>query len=299
MDDFKALMLSRGDGAVSAAWTTLRESDLMDGDVTVRVTHSTINYKDGLALTGRLPGMRLPLIPGIDFAGTVTASSHAEFAPGDAVILNGWGCGERHYGGYAEYARVKGDWLVRRPAAFTQRAGDGDRHCGLHRDAGGARARSARGDAGKGAGSGDGRGRRSGQRRRRAARQAWLSRHRVDGPATGSGLPAQPRRGRNHRSRGAQRDGPTARQGAVGGRDRRCRLPHARQCACHDELWRRRRRNGARAGHGPSRLGRALHPARGDAHRHRQRHGAEAAAHQSLGAAGDQISILASSPHSR
>jgi acrylyl-CoA reductase (NADPH) len=119
MDDFKALMLSRGDGALSAARTTLRESDLMEGDVTVRVTHSTINYKDGLALTGRLPGMRLPLIPGIDFAGTVAASSHAEFAPGDAVILNGWGCGERHYGGYAEYARVKGDWLVHRPGAFT------------------------------------------------------------------------------------------------------------------------------------------------------------------------------------
>jgi acrylyl-CoA reductase (NADPH) len=91
----------------------------MDGDVTVRVTHSTINYKDGLALTGRLPEMRLPLVPGIDFAGTVVQSSHPEIATGDAVILNGWGCGERHYGGYADYARVKGDWLVERPAAFT------------------------------------------------------------------------------------------------------------------------------------------------------------------------------------
>ena len=119
MDDFRALMLSRGDGAVSAAWTTLRESDLMDGDVTVRVTHSTINYKDGLALTGRLPGMRLPLVPGIDFAGAVVSTSNAEFAPGDEVILNGWGCGERHHGGYAECARVKGDWLLHRPAAFT------------------------------------------------------------------------------------------------------------------------------------------------------------------------------------
>ncbi len=119
MDDFKALMLSRGEGGVRAEWTSLRESDLMDGDVTVGVTHSTINYKDGLALTGRLPGMRMPLVPGIDFAGTVVASSHAAFATGDAVILNGWGCGERHYGGYAELARVNGDWLVPRPAAFT------------------------------------------------------------------------------------------------------------------------------------------------------------------------------------
>jgi len=119
MDDFKALLLTRGEGGVRAAWTMLRESDLMDGDVTVRVTHSTINYKDGLALTGRLPGMRLPLVPGIDFAGTVVSSSHAEFQPGDAVILNGWGCGERHHGGYAEIARVSGDWLVARPATFT------------------------------------------------------------------------------------------------------------------------------------------------------------------------------------
>jgi acrylyl-CoA reductase (NADPH) len=119
MDDFKALLLSRGETGVRASWETLRESDLMDGDVTVRLTHSTINYKDGLALTGRLPGMRLPLVPGIDFAGIVDSSSHPEFAAGDAVILNGWGCGERHHGGYAELARVKGDWLVRRPAAFT------------------------------------------------------------------------------------------------------------------------------------------------------------------------------------
>ncbi len=119
MEDFKALMLSRGEGGVRAAWTSLGESDLMEGDVTVRITHSTINYKDGLVLTGRLPGMRLPLIPGIDFTGAVVASSHAEFAAGDEVILNGWGCGERHYGGYAEFARVKGDWLVRRPVAFT------------------------------------------------------------------------------------------------------------------------------------------------------------------------------------
>ncbi|HUJ37820.1 MAG TPA: MDR family oxidoreductase [Hyphomicrobium sp.] len=119
MDEFKALMLSRGEGGVRVSWERLREADLMDGDVTVCVTHSTINYKDGLALTGKLPGMRLPLIPGIDLAGTVVSSTNAEFTTGDDVILNGWGSGERHHGGYAEMARVKGDWLVKRPAAFT------------------------------------------------------------------------------------------------------------------------------------------------------------------------------------
>jgi len=119
MASFTALVVSRGDAGVRATWSQLTDDDLMDGDVTVRVTHSTLNYKDGLALTGRLPGMRFPLIPGIDFAGTVLASSHPEFKDGDDVILNGWGCGERHHGGYAGRARVKGDWLVKRPDAFT------------------------------------------------------------------------------------------------------------------------------------------------------------------------------------
>ena len=97
----------------------MQDADLGDGDVTVAVTHSTINFKDGLALTGRLPGMRLPLVPGVDFAGSVIASTHAGFAPGDDVILNGWGCGERRPGGYAQRARVPGEWLIKRPAAFT------------------------------------------------------------------------------------------------------------------------------------------------------------------------------------
>jgi len=119
MTGYKALVLARTADGVGAAWQELRDADLGDGDVTVRVTHSTINYKDGLVLTGRLPGMRLPLVPGVDFAGTVIASSHTEFAPGDDVILNGWGCGERRPGGYAERARVPGEWLVKRPAAFT------------------------------------------------------------------------------------------------------------------------------------------------------------------------------------
>jgi acrylyl-CoA reductase (NADPH) len=91
----------------------------MDGDVTVRVSHSTINYKDGLAITGKAPVVRRwPMIPGIDFVGEVTQSSHADFKAGDEVILNGWGVGETHLGGYAQLARVKGDWLVKKPEAL-------------------------------------------------------------------------------------------------------------------------------------------------------------------------------------
>jgi acrylyl-CoA reductase (NADPH) len=93
---------------------------LMDGDVTVRVTHSTINYKDGLSITGKAPVVRRwPMIPGIDFAGAVETSSHPDFKPGDKVLLNGWGAGETHLGGYAQYARVKGDWLIPVPQSLT------------------------------------------------------------------------------------------------------------------------------------------------------------------------------------
>jgi acrylyl-CoA reductase (NADPH) len=92
----------------------------MEGDVTVRVSHSTINYKDGLAITGKAPVVRRwPMIPGIDFAGDVVSSTNPAFKAGDAVVLNGWGVGETHLGGYAQLARVKADWLVPRPAAFT------------------------------------------------------------------------------------------------------------------------------------------------------------------------------------
>src|SRR6188472_3705120 len=95
MSDFKALVIDKSDGAQSVSLKTLSDSDLMDGDVTIRVSHSTVNYKDGLAITGKAPVVRrFPMIPGVDLAGTVEASSHPDFTPGDAVILNGWGCGE-------------------------------------------------------------------------------------------------------------------------------------------------------------------------------------------------------------
>jgi acrylyl-CoA reductase (NADPH) len=120
MQRFKALVALKGDKGPDIAWKDLSDADLMDGDVLVRVSHSTINYKDGLALTGKAPVIRRwPMIPGIDFAGTVIASTGGAFKAGDAVILNGWGCGETHLGAYAQVARVKGEWLVPKPAQFT------------------------------------------------------------------------------------------------------------------------------------------------------------------------------------
>jgi acrylyl-CoA reductase (NADPH) len=120
MQRFNALVASKGDAGQMLAWQEMAEADLMPGDVTVRVSHSTMNYKDGLAITGKAPVVRRwPMIPGIDFAGTVTSSTHGDFKAGDEVILNGWGVGETHFGGYAQMARVKGDWLVKKPTAFT------------------------------------------------------------------------------------------------------------------------------------------------------------------------------------
>ena len=120
MQKFTALVASKGEGGPAIGWQDLSEGDLMEGDVTVRVSHSTVNYKDGLAVTQKAPVVRKwPMVLGIDFAGTVAASSHPEFKAGDAVILNGWGCGETHFGGYAQFARVKGDWLGKKPDGFT------------------------------------------------------------------------------------------------------------------------------------------------------------------------------------
>ena len=120
MSKFKALVVSKSESGQTIAWQEMAESELMEGDVVVRVSHSTINYKDALAITGKAPVIRRwPMIPGIDFAGSVVSSSHAEFKPGDEVVLNGWGVGETHFGGYAQLARVKGDWLVHKPARFA------------------------------------------------------------------------------------------------------------------------------------------------------------------------------------
>ncbi|HVZ90959.1 MAG TPA: MDR family oxidoreductase [Rhizomicrobium sp.] len=117
---FKAILIRKENGGQSVDLTDLGPGDLMQGDVTVAISHSTVNYKDGLALTGRAPVIRrFPMVPGIDFAGVVEESSNSRFKPGDGVLLNGYGVGEAHFGGYSQYARVNGDWLVPLPSRFT------------------------------------------------------------------------------------------------------------------------------------------------------------------------------------
>jgi acrylyl-CoA reductase (NADPH) len=122
MATFKAIVIDKGEPRQKVGLADFDESNLMDGDVDVHVEWSTLNYKDGLAITGKAPVVRrFPMIPGIDFAGTVESSRHPAWKPGDRVILNGWGCGETHLGGYGEKARVKADWLVRVPQSMSAR----------------------------------------------------------------------------------------------------------------------------------------------------------------------------------
>jgi len=120
MAKFKAILIEKADAGQKVGLVDFDEAQLMEGDVTVRVEWSTLNYKDGLALTGKGPVVRRwPMIPGIDLAGTVESSSNKEFKPGDAVVLNGFGLGETHLGGFAEVARVKGEWLVPLPKGVS------------------------------------------------------------------------------------------------------------------------------------------------------------------------------------
>jgi acrylyl-CoA reductase (NADPH) len=119
---FKAIVIEKADKGQTVSLTEFDDKNLMDGDVTVAVHWSTVNYKDGLAITGRAPVVRrFPMIPGVDFAGEVEASSHPAWHAGDRVILNGWGVGETHLGAYAERARVNGDWLGRLPEQMSPR----------------------------------------------------------------------------------------------------------------------------------------------------------------------------------
>lgn len=119
---FKALLSTQLAEAISTQLVDFADDDLMPGDVTVAIEYSTVNYKDALAISGRAPVIRkFPLIPGIDFAGVVEASSHPAFAPGDRVVANGWELSQTHHGGFAQKARVRGDWLIKLPSAFTTR----------------------------------------------------------------------------------------------------------------------------------------------------------------------------------
>src|SRR6201989_3102337 len=122
MGTFKAIRVDKAEKATTVALTQFDEAELMDGDVTVRVEWSTLNYKDGLAVTGQAPVVRrFPMIAGIDFAGIVEQSSHPEWEAGDRVVSYGWGRGETDLGSYAKKARVKGDWLVRLPDSISTR----------------------------------------------------------------------------------------------------------------------------------------------------------------------------------
>jgi acrylyl-CoA reductase (NADPH) len=120
MSIFKAMVVDKTETGQQAVLRSFDEADLMEGDVTVCVTHSTVNYKDGLALAGKGNVVRrFPMIPGVDLAGRVETSTHPDFNVGDAVVLNGWGVGESHLGAYAGKARVKGDWLIPLPPGLT------------------------------------------------------------------------------------------------------------------------------------------------------------------------------------
>ena len=117
---FKGILINKDDNGYRAELTDIDDAQLPEGNVTVRVSHSTLNYKDGLAITGKGPIVRqFPMVPGVDLAGTVEDSSDPDFKPGDQVVLNGWGVGEGHWGGLAERARVQGKWLIPLPNAFT------------------------------------------------------------------------------------------------------------------------------------------------------------------------------------
>lgn len=119
---FNAILIEKTDDVQSVALKQIDETLLHEGDVTIDVAYSTLNYKDGLAITGSSPVVRkFPMIPGIDLAGTVRESTHADWKAGDKVVLNGWGVGEGHTGGLAQVARLKGEWLVPLPSAFTER----------------------------------------------------------------------------------------------------------------------------------------------------------------------------------
>lgn len=119
---FNAIVIDKTEEGQSVQLQQLDEASLPEGDVLIDVAYSTLNYKDGLAITGKSPVVRkFPMVPGIDLAGTVRESSHADWKAGDKVVLNGWGVGEGHWGGLAQVARLKGEWLVPLPAAFTER----------------------------------------------------------------------------------------------------------------------------------------------------------------------------------
>ena len=267
---FKAIRVGKTDAGQNVQFVEMDARDLMDGDVTVRVTHSTVNYKDGLALSGKsaIP-RKFPLVLGVDLAGVVESSVHDGFRPGDAVFVNGFGLGETHSGGYAQLARVKGDWLLKNPEGWSgadvMAVGTAGYTAALSVDAiEAAGATPAMGPAvvtGAAGGVGS-------VAIALLARAGW-SVIASTGARRGGGLSEVAGRQRDHRARQPFRPCKTARQRALGGGRRQRRLAHARQSALADPLWRRHRRLRTRRRHGPADVGRAFHLARRQTAGHR------------------------------
>ncbi len=272
---FKGILITKDESGYQAAVQQIDDAVLPEGDVTVRVEWSTLNYKDGLALTGKSPVVqRFPMVPGIDFAGTVSESSNPDWKAGDRVVLNGWGVGETHCGGLAELARVRGEWLVPLPAAF--------RHVRRWRSArpatppcsacwrwkGTASSRPTAKFWSPVANGG------VGGRGHRAAVESRLLGGGVDRLFRRSRTPEERCNG-GHRTQRTLRAGQAARQGELGRRRRHAGQPDAgRTPARRPRPSRRRGRLRAGRRHGFPGDGGAVHPARRDAVRHRQRHGA-------------------------
>ncbi len=285
MATFKAIRIDKADKGTTAALTQFDEAELMDGDVTVRVEWSTLNYKDGLALTGKAPVVRrFPMIAGIDFAGTVEASSHPAWKAGDKVVCTGWGMGETHLGAYAEKARVKGDWLVALPQGLSARDAMAigtagftamlsvlalEKH-GVSPKSGPVVVTGAAGGVGSVA----------------TAVLSWLGYHVIASTGRASeadylkSLGAAEVIDRNELSAPAKAPG----QGALGRRRRQRRLDHAREFAVDDQVRRRHRRLRSRRRHGPAVFCRTLHFARGVPSRHRFRDVPDRAAKSRLAA---------------
>ena len=294
---FKAIVMKKTEAGQSVALTDFDEADLMDGDVTVRVEWSTLNYKDGLALTGKAPVVRrFPMIAGIDFAGTVEASSHPDWKPGDKVILNGWGCGETHLGGYAEKARVKGNWLVRLPAGMSARdamaigtagytamlAVMALERYGLTPASGPVVVTGAAGGVG-------------------SVAVAILAKRGFaviasTGRPRGGGLSEEAGRRRDHRAEGINLAATATCQGALGRRHQFGGLGDAGQPALDDAIW--RRGCGLRAGrrHGFAVIGGSLHPARRVAVGHRLGYASDGGPARGVAASCESISTGKSLP---
>ncbi len=270
MGTFKAIVVDKTDSGQSVALTDFDEAGLMDGNVVLRPEWSTVNYKDGLAITDKAPVVRrFPMIAGVDGAGTVETSTHPDWKSGDKFILNGCGCGETHLGLYAQKARVNGDWLISLPAKFSARdamaigtagytamlAVIALERAGVTPDRGPIIVTGAAGGVGSTA----------------VALLAKLG-YQITastGRTEEESLSQEPRRIRGDRAQRADRAGAPARQGALGRWHRQRRIDDARQCAVDDPLRRCGSGVRTRGRYRPADDGRAVHPARRVAHRDR------------------------------